>query len=226
MGTKLYFTQKGVGMPLVLLHGNGESSEYFAEQTEFFSAYYRVIAIDTRGHGKSPRGDGPFSLERFSEDLKEFLDELKIRKAIILGFSDGANIALLFALRYPGYVEKLILNGGNLNPGGVKLSVQLPVYAGYLAASAISPFNAKAAAKKEMLRLMAREPHISERDLQKIDMPVLVIAGTNDMIKHKHTLRIHRLIKGSWLSIIKGDHFIAYNNSREFNKAVYSFLTK
>ena len=116
MDITLNYAEAGAGFPLVLLHGNGENHTYFKRQMEPFSQQYRVIALDTRGHGKSPRGTAPFTLEQFAGDLKEFLDQRGITKCHLLGFSDGGNIALLFALRYPQYVEKLILNGANLTP--------------------------------------------------------------------------------------------------------------
>ena len=108
---------------MVLLHGNGEDSSYFVNQISFFESKYLVIAVDTRGHGRSPRGCGTFTLERFADDLKGFLDRRGLRRIILLGFSDGGNIALIFALKYPGYVDRLILNGANLNPFGMKPSV-------------------------------------------------------------------------------------------------------
>lgn len=113
MDISLYYEEKGTGTPLILLHGNGENGDYFRHQTEYFSKSYRVIAVDTRGHGKSPRGDAPFTLEQFAEDLKEFCAKLEIPKAVILGFSDGANIAMKFTLKYPEKVRALILNGAS-----------------------------------------------------------------------------------------------------------------
>lgn len=73
--TQLYYKEKGQGEPLILLHGNRENHEYFRNQIEYFSKSYRVIALDTRGHGKSPRGDEPFTIRQFAEDLREFMDE-------------------------------------------------------------------------------------------------------------------------------------------------------
>jgi pimeloyl-ACP methyl ester carboxylesterase len=119
----LYTKESGSGQPMVLLHGNGEDSSYFVNQISFFESKYLVIAVDTRGHGRSPRGCGTFTLERFADDLKGFLDRRGLRRIILLGFSDGGNIALIFALKYPGYVDRLILNGANLNPFGMKPSV-------------------------------------------------------------------------------------------------------
>ncbi len=130
---ELYYEEKGKGTPLVLLHGNGENHEYFRHQIDCFSEDFRVIAPDTRGHGLSPRGDGEFSIKRFSEDLLGFLDELRVEKANILGFSDGGNIALRFALDHPERVLKLVLNGANLFPEGVKRSTQIPIELAYKA---------------------------------------------------------------------------------------------
>ena len=78
----LYYTEKGFGTPLVLLHGNGENGEYFKNQIDYFAKKYRVIAVDTRGHGKSPRGNKPFRLETFADDLKSFLDENNLKRDI------------------------------------------------------------------------------------------------------------------------------------------------
>ena len=117
---QLHYLTKGSGEPLILLHGNGGNSGFFKYQLSYFSRKYQVIAVDTRGHGRSKSGSKKFSLEQFAEDLKNFLDEKGITKAHILGFSDGANIGLIFALRYQERVQSLILNSGNLYPEGLQ----------------------------------------------------------------------------------------------------------
>ncbi len=221
---RLYYEESGTGEPLVLLHGNGENGEYFAAQRSFFEKKYRVIAVDTRGHGKSPRGTAPFTLTQFAEDLRELLDLLGLKKISLLGFSDGANIAMLFALRYQEYLNKLILDGGNLSPSGVKLTIQLPIVMGYGLVSLIGLVDKKARAKKELLRLMVKEPHIRPEDLGKLRVPTLVMAGTKDMIKESHTKKIHGSIPGSTLCIIEGSHFIAAERPEEFNRALEAFL--
>ena len=70
MDIRLCCVEAGEGFPLVLLHGNGEDHTYFKRQMGPFSQHFRVIAVDTRGHGESPRGTAPFTLEQFAEDLK------------------------------------------------------------------------------------------------------------------------------------------------------------
>lgn len=223
-GIDLYFRECGAGFPLVLLHGNGESSDYFQNQIDYFKNFYRVIAVDTRGHGHSPRGTAPFTLVQFADDLKDFLDSIGTPKCHLLGFSDGANIALLFALKYPNYIEKLILNGADLSPSGVKRSTQIPIVIGYGMVSFISLFDKKAIQKKELLGLMVTQPDIKPEELKKLTMPVLVIVGTKDMIKDSHSELIAKSIPGCRIVRIEGDHFIAAKNSEPFNRAVDSFL--
>lgn len=224
MDIKLYFTEEGEGFPLVLLHGNGESSEYFKKQIGFFAKTFRVIAVDTRGHGRSPRGSAPFTLSQFADDLNDFLDEVGIEKAHILGFSDGGNIALLFALRYPDRVEKLVANGADLNTRGVKRSFQIPIEFGYRAVSLLSRFDGRAIPKKEMLGLMIGQPNITPGELAALKMPVLVIAGTHDMIRDAHTRKIAASIPGAELYFIEGGHCIARKSHAAFNARVLKFL--
>lgn len=222
MDIQLHYEEAGAGFPLLLLHGNGENGTYFTHQMREFSRDRRVIALDTRGHGQSPRGAVPFTISQFADDLLAFLDQQGLARADILGFSDGGNIALTFALRHPDRVRRLILNGANLDPGGVRTAVQLPIILGYRAASLFK--SPKARAKAELLGLMVKEPHISPKELQALAMPVLVIAGSRDMIRDAHTRLIADSIPNARLAVVPGDHFIANRNPAAFNQAVRSFL--
>lgn len=224
MDISLNYISQGSGDDLILLHGNGENCCYFANQLEFFGKSRCVWAIDSRGHGDSPRGTAPFTLSQFADDLLRFMDEHGIEKADILGFSDGGNIAMLFALRYPERVSRLVLNGANLDTRGVKLWVQLPVEFGYKMAKKAAEKDEKALKNAEILSLMINQPNISPAELAKLTMPVLVIAGTNDMIKQSHTELIYKSLPNAQLKLIKGDHFIAAKKPNEFNAAVKAFL--
>lgn len=224
MDISLYYREKGNKEPFILLHGNGEDGSYFENQIDYFSDKYRVIALDTRGHGKSPRGNAPFTIEQFSRDLYDFMTGLEISNAIILGFSDGANIAMKFAIKHPNMVKALILNGGNLNPKGVKRTTQIPIEMGYRIASRFAFKSPDAKRNAEMLGLMVNEPNISPAELSKITAPTLVICGKRDMIKESHTKEIAANIPSAKLSIIKGNHFIANKRAAAFNKEVDAFL--
>lgn len=224
MDIALYYQEKGNKEPFILLHGNGENSSYFKNQIDYFSERYRVIALDTRGHGKSPRGTKPFTIEQFSCDLYDFMEGLEISNAVILGFSDGANIAMKFAIKYPNKVKALILNGGNLNPQGVKKTTQIPIEIGYKIARRFASKSADAKKNAEMLGLMVNEPNIEINELSKITAPTLVICGKHDMIKESHTKEIAENIPNAKLSIIIGNHFIANKRYVTFNKEVEDFL--
>ncbi len=224
MDIQLHYMIAGQGFPLVLLHGNGEDHTYFKHQMAPFSERYQVIALDTRGHGQSPRGTAPFTLEQFAEDLKGFLDSREISRCHLLGFSDGANIALLFALKYPEYVEKLVLNGADLSPSGVKLSTQAPIVLGWGLLQVIRRLDKRAQPKWELLDLMTTQPHINPKALSALSMSTLVVAGKRDMIRDKHTRLIAKSIPGSQLVILPGDHFVARRNWQEFNPVVLDFL--
>lgn len=226
MDIKHFFISKGKGTPLILLHGNGENSSYFKGQIDVFAGKYRVYAIDTRGHGKSPRGDMPFTIRQFSEDLKGFMEEQQIEKAHILGFSDGANIAMIFAMKYPERVDRLILNGANLDPGGIKRSTQLPIEIGYKIAMRFAKKKETARRNAEMLGLMVNDPNVKPEELAAIKAKTLVIAGTKDMVKESHTRLIAASIPNAELVLLEGNHFIAAKIPEEFNRAVLDFLRK
>ena len=191
---------------------------------ESFAQHFRVIEIDTRGHGKTPRGEAPFTIRQFADDLSAFMKRLHIEKAHILGFSDGANIAMIFAILYPERVNKLILNGGNLDAKGIKQRVQIPIEWGYRMARLFVDKSPKAKANAEMLNLMVNDPNIEVADLAKIEAPTLVIAGTKDLVKEEHSRCIAKHIAQSELVFIKGGHFIAQKNPDDFNAAVLKFL--
>ncbi len=224
MDIALYYQEKGNKEPFILLHGNGQNGSYFKNQFDYFSNRYRMIALDTRGHGRSPRGTKPFTIEQFSCDLYDFMEDLKISEAIILGFSDGANIAMKFAIKYPNRVKALILNGGNLNPRGVKITTQLPIEIGYKTARHFASKSPEAEKNAEMLGLMVNDPNIERNELSKITAPTLVICGSNDIIRPSHTKEIAKNIPNAKLSIIKGNHFIANKRHITFNKEVEDFL--
>lgn len=224
MDIALYYEEKGSGEPLILLHGNGEEHGYFKHQIDYFSEKYRVIALDTCGHGRSPRGTAPFTIEQFALDLHDFMDDHNIGRAHLLGFSDGGNIALNFAMKYPERLRSLILNGANLYPKGVKASVQIPIEMGYGLARLMALKSEKARYKAELLGLMVNEPYIKPERLKKVKTRTLVLAGTRDMIKESHTKLMARMLPNCRLALIEGDHFIADKNPEIFNRVVENFL--
>ena len=226
MDIQHFYVEKGDGQPIILLHGNGEDCSYFKEQIDVFAGHYKVYAIDTRGHGKTPRGTMPFTIRQFADDLKGFMDEHGIKKAHILGFSDGGNIAMIFAMRYPERVDRLILNGANLDARGVKGSFQLMIEVGYRIAKHFAKKSESALRNAEMLGLMVNDPNVKPEELAAIRAKTLVIAGTKDLIKESETRRIAAGISDADLVFIRGGHGIANENPEEYNQAVLTFLER
>ena len=133
---------------------------------------------------------------------------------------------MVFAMNYPERVDKLILNGANLDPGGVRRTAQVPIELGYRIVSRFAGKNEKAKRKAELLGLMVNEPNVSPEELAGIQAKTLVIAGTKDLIKAGHTRLIAEKIPDSRLVWIEGDHFVAGKNPEPFNEAVLNFLAQ
>lgn len=212
------------GEVLVMLHGNGESMQRMHHQIEYFEKDYRVLAIDSRGHGQSGFGQGSLSLSTMALDLENVLESLGINKVNILGFSDGANIATLFAMKRPEMVNKLILIGGNLKPSGMQLGYFLAVETAYYLTKAAGVFDKRLRLEHEFYFLMAKEPCINPAELKRISAKTLVIAGTKDMIRPAHTALIAKSIPNAELFMPEGDHFIIYRTPEVINEKVEDFL--
>ena len=226
MDIELFYEEMGSGEPFILLHGNGEDHTIFDNVAKHFANQYHVIAIATRGHGKSPLGDEPFSLYQFAEDLNEFMNEQKIEKANILGFSDGGNIALIFASEYPEKVIKLIANGANTKPSGIKPLVHLAMLFRYMLYSVAAAFSGKFELKKALYYIMLHEPHITKEELEQITAPTLVLVGTEDLIRESESKYIKKSIPNSEIVFVLGNHFIVKNNTKDYIFAVEKFLDK
>ncbi|MDT4841322.1 2-hydroxy-6-oxononadienedioate/2-hydroxy-6-oxononatrienedioate hydrolase [compost metagenome] len=222
---EIYYEMYGEGEPLLLLHGNSQSINVFKKQIKEFSKSYKVIAVDTRGQGKSTDVSSiPLTYDLFAEDMKTLLDSLNIQKVSILGWSDGGNTGLIMANKYPAYVDKLAVMGACMNPNGAVSKVTL-----FEVANTIKSLEKKTDinAKKQvrLFTMLLTEPHIKVADLQNIKSPVLVMAGEKDMILRSHTTFIADNIPKAKLHIFEGaTHYAPIEIVSEFNTTVLNFL--
>lgn len=209
---------------VILLHGNGESGRSFKNLIPLISDKYKVIAIDSRGHGKSEFGSGQLSLGTMAVDVVNIIEALGLDKVNIVGFSDGANIAMLVSIKNSELVNKVVLIGGNYNFWGLKPSSALMIAIGYYCSKWGGIVDSRNRFNKEYFSLMFKEPNLKRDALKYIKAPALVINGDRDMIKLSHAKAIADTIPKGQLKIVKGDHFWVYRNPQEAAKVIKEFL--
>ena len=210
---------------LVLLHGNGENLHIFDPQIRFFSQYFRTIAIDTRGHGKSTRGEYPLTFHTFANDLTDVFEALQINRAYIIGFSDGAITALHLALTHPELISSMVLLGVNYNPKGLRWIPRLQIRFVYICLTIAALFSEKMRTRKEIWSLMVGQPNLSIEQLSQIKTPTLIVTGENDMVSQRHNDELHHTIAGSQrLTIHRGNHFWMFRQPEVLNQCVMDFI--
>ena len=221
---RLYYEVYGSGEPLLLLHGNSSSIASFEKQIPELAKSYKVIALDSRGQGKSTEDGKTFTYELFAEDTRALLDHLQLDSVNVLGWSDGGNTGLILAMKYPAKVKRLAIMGANLynNASSVKPWVNKLLKKEL---AGIKDTLRNSVFRKRMITLLLTQPAIDPAELQNITCPVLVMAGSDDVIKEEHTRLIAATIKRSQLIIFpKGDHEEPAKRPERFNKAVVDFL--
>lgn len=210
---------------LILLHGNGEDGRIFSENIDVLCAENYVITIDSRGHGKSSRGAQELTIELMAEDLATLCNSMNIGKFKLLGFSDGGNIALTYALRHPERLSHLIVAGANLNPKGIKGNYKAVMLVQYFFAKIFCSKNPDKKIKFELLNLMVNHPHITPRLLNNILCPSLVLDAQYDVIRPLHTNLIAKSIPNSKRIVIKKSHHnIFKDKTDEVNSLISSFI--
>jgi pimeloyl-ACP methyl ester carboxylesterase len=229
-GIKLYVETYGKGQPMLQIHGNGESIASMAHQIQYFSNRYRVIAADSRGHGKSEMGSGRLTYEQMADDLNALLEKRGVKSVYVLGWSDGGILGLLLAIRHPDKVSRLAIMGANLNPAGA-YNWALDLVAAK--DKQIDQMMAKGdtsqpwARLKQYFDLLGKQPNIPVGQLKAIMVPTLVMAGDRDVIADVHTLEIFHNLPNSQLAIFPGaTHMIPWQNPELFNRTVETFFTK
>lgn len=214
------------GKTVVFLHGNGENWQCFRKQIDTFAAEYRVLLIDSRGHGQSGYDyKKKISIELMAEDVYQVLQHLGLSRVYLVGFSDGGNIAMALAKSHPECLDKMVLAGANMYPGGMKITYHLLTVLGWLLMWICGIFSAGRRKNRRLLGLMVLEPKFRPKDFAKAKMPVLVMAGDNDMIKPQHTLMIRSSFAKGQIAIIRdSDHFIFYRQPKAVNSEIIRFL--
>lgn len=193
----LFYEESGSGQPLLLIHGNGEDHRIFDAAVPLLSRQFRVLAVDSRGHGQSfPVNE--YHYQDMAEDIRQLIVGMSLEKPLLCGFSDGGILGLLLASQYPDLLGGVIACGVNTRPQGIKpgwLFLFRLVYA----------LN-----RSPLFRLMLSEPDITPQQLGSIVCPVLVTGGSRDMISRSHLEKTAADIPGAQLKILPGEGHGSY----------------
>jgi pimeloyl-ACP methyl ester carboxylesterase len=232
-GIRLYNAQVGSGTPVLLLHGGLANSDYLANQVRALRNKHLVIVVDTRGHGRSTRDAKPYGYDLMADDVVALMDQLKIKKADVVGWSDGAIQGLDLALRYPSRVGKIVAFGVNTNTSGLKADFdKTPVFAAFIeraskeyATLSTTPQEYNAFLD-QIGKMWADQPNWSDDQLRTIKSPLLVLDGEHDEgIKLEHNIYIAHTIPNAQLMILPGvSHFAFIQDPKAFNAAITHFL--
>ncbi len=201
---KLFYQVGGSGDALLLLHGNGESSDIFAQQFPFFTKYFTVYALDTRGHGRSELGVKRLTFKQIAQDILALLDKEGIQRIHVLGFSDGGNLGLYLAAHHPERIASLIAMGANYEADGLTDDCYEETLGRYEELLALPDSDPEKTQLLCVHKLMLEELDLSAADLSRIQAPTLLLAGEYDLIRDDQTEAMHRLIPGSQKYIVPG----------------------
>lgn len=235
-GIRLYYETHGSGGPLLLMHGGTAFIESFYGQIPALAREFRVIAPDSRCHGRSTDADGPLSYGLMASDMLALIEKLKLGRVDIVGWSDGGIIGLDLAINHPSAVKKLVMIGSNFRADGMSaesiaklktLSPDDPFLEEariFYRRIAPDPDNWPVLIGK-IKTMWLTQPNYTAADLAKVRAKTLVILGENDDIRREHGQEMARLIPGARFVIIPGTtHMAPMEKPDELNKLVLGFL--
>lgn len=221
-GIKLYYEIYGEGQPLLVLHGNGGDISNAHNFYPELMKKYKVIAVDSRGQGKSTDTDKPLTYDQMASDVNELLNVLKIDSVNVWGQSDGGILSLLLAKDYPKKVRRALAFGANIQPD------KSAIHQWSIDADAKKIADPKIKEKERKLLVLMRDyPNFDFKELNKIQAPVLIMSGDRDFITLEHTVKMFQNIPKSHLCVIPGaTHGASWEKQELFLKLLYEFFDK
>ncbi|MBV9834207.1 MAG: alpha/beta hydrolase [Alphaproteobacteria bacterium] len=223
----------GGGEPVLFLHGGLAHSNYWGRQIADVAARHRVIAMDTRGHGRSTSGTKPLSYRLLADDVLGLLDALKIERTAIVGWSDGAIVGLDMAMRRPDRLSRLFAFGANFNLGGLwPEGPQTATFIQYaercrVEYAGLSPAPANWPKLVAGLRRMwSSSPSWTTEQLSRIRVATVVAGAEYDeIIRQEHTAALAAAIPGARLVTMPAvSHFAMLQDPERFNAELLAFL--
>lgn len=214
---KMYYEIYGQGKPLVLLHGGGSTIQTtFGRVIPLLAEKHQLICVELQAHGRTEDRNTPISFDQDADDVVALLDNLKIQKADIFGFSNGGTTALKIAIKHPERCNKVIAgsvllkrNGAfpqfwEFMKNGTFEQMPQPYKDAFLQ---VTPDSAKLMNMfHQCANRMINFTDYSDEDLKSIKVPVLLINGDQDVGTNEHMVAMSRLIPNCRLAILPGGH--------------------
>jgi len=231
-GISLYYEIYGQGPPVLVLHGAGAFLESMHHFIAALAPGHTVIAIDSRGQGRSSDTDAPLSYAQMGDDMIKLMDALKIGRADVVGWSDGGIVGLDMAMKHDGRVRRLVAIGANYDANGIDakelspaaLDAQVREIEPFYRFIAHNPSHFPVLVKK-IEKMITTEPHYSLAELGRIHAAVLIVAGEHDAILRGHTDALARTIPGAKEIIVPGaSHMGPLEQPATYNALVLRFL--
>jgi Predicted hydrolases or acyltransferases (alpha/beta hydrolase superfamily) len=231
-GISLYYETYGEGRPVLLVHGACaflETMHYFITD---LARDHLVIAVDSRGQGRSTDGLGPMTYTQMSADMIGLLDALEIPSVDVVGWSDGGIIGLDMAMLHPERVRRLVAISANYDVQGIDSSAFAPTAMAEIETD-IRPWYDRNAPDpgrlpvlmKKIATMIRTEPNYTLADLSRIRSRTLVIAGETDIVRRAHTNALAHAISGAREIIVKGSsHRGPFEQPDEYNRLAREFL--
>ncbi len=220
-GIRTYHESHGAGEPLLLLHGGMAAIETLDGLTSALSARHRVVLPERRGHGRTPDVPGPITYELMAADTIAFLEAVGLQTAHLAGWSDGAVVGLLVALRRPDLVRSLVLIGQSVNHDGdppemramlaalppdqaLPIEILPPMLRQlYAAVSPDGPEHFPIVFER-VSSTWRTEPDIPLGDLAAVSVPTLVMIADEDMVTVTHADAMRRAVARGQLAVVPG----------------------
>lgn len=235
-GASIWHAAWGAGPAVLLLHGGlGHAGNWGHQVPALVAAGYRVVVVDTRGHGRSTHDGRPLSYELLGDDVLAVMDARAISQAALVGWSDGACTALVVARGAPGRVAGVFFFACNMDPSGTRpIDASAPILARCLARHARdhADLSGRPDAFESLAALVTRmqrtQPDWSADDLRGIGVPVVVAQGAHDeFITREHAEYLARTIPGAVLRVLPDvSHFAPLQRPRAFSGALRAFLRR
>ena len=234
-GIRMYYEVHGHGEALLLLHGGAGNGQQFSKQVPYFEGLYRLIVPDLCAQGRSTDREGPLTYHDMADDVIALMDHLHVKRARVMGWSDGGVIGLDLAMHHPDRITHVVAFGANFRADGLEAADVAwndtataaafgdDMKRGYQALSP-DPQHFEVAMNK-VIALWKTQPNWTPADLGRIRAKTMIVAGEFDLIRREHTEALAHAIPGARLWIVPGaNHGVMIDQADQVNPVVRDFL--